>query len=568
MLTARRAFEGDDVSDTLANVLKSQPDWSALPPNLPPAIGVVIKRCLEKDRTRRVADAATVAFVLEEAASLTATAGSASARHRIAQSRGGAEASGRAWPCRAAGGGVSGFVFWRLAPPTPAPQVVRLTMPLSVDGVGGCADGPAHDRYIAGGHSLRLRRPGPALSARGFSIRCPGRAGHERRSGRPHTRVLTGRPVVGFFFSADRTIKRVAVDGGAAVTVCGVDVVFGMTWHGSEIIVGRGRGGIARCPPPAAPWNKSRLSKTVKRRMDRRCSPGVTRFCYHWHAGRRAQQWDSARWDRARIVVQSRSSGARRTLIEGGSDARYVPTGHILYAIGGVVFAVPFDAARQEVTGPAIPVVEGVRRTVAGTTGAAQFAVSHTGNLVYLPRARHAADGRVLNRSSHARRRSRTAARSARSIHTCPSLARRHSHRRGQRRWKGGRHLDLPRWRNGRRCSGSRWRGGTSIPLGTGRQSACVSIGSPWRPCHLPAASRRQSRSASDEPQASPRRTSPSRGHPMVATSSSRSRAVRRSRSMHFRSLMARFFHWAWSQVSQSTRCSLPTAAGSRTAPP
>ncbi len=83
MLTARRAFEGDDVSDTLANVLKSQPDWSALPPNVPPAIGVVIRRCLEKDRTRRVADAATVAFILDEAASLTATAESAA---RIAES--------------------------------------------------------------------------------------------------------------------------------------------------------------------------------------------------------------------------------------------------------------------------------------------------------------------------------------------------------------------------------------------------------------------------------------------------------------------------------------------------
>ena len=141
MLTARRAFEGDDVSDTLANVLKSQPDWSALPPNLPPAIGVVIRRCLEKDRTRRVADAATVAFILDEAASLTATAGSAA---RIAES-----------PSREAGRRrlvalglaallaaiVSGFVFWRLAPPTPAPQVVRLTMPLSVDGVGGAPTG-------------------------------------------------------------------------------------------------------------------------------------------------------------------------------------------------------------------------------------------------------------------------------------------------------------------------------------------------------------------------------------------------------------------------------------------
>jgi serine/threonine protein kinase len=70
MLAGRRAFEGDDVSDTLANVLKSQPEWNALPSSVPAAIRTVLRRCLEKDRARRVADAATVGFVLEEASTL------------------------------------------------------------------------------------------------------------------------------------------------------------------------------------------------------------------------------------------------------------------------------------------------------------------------------------------------------------------------------------------------------------------------------------------------------------------------------------------------------------------
>ena len=51
------------------------------------------------------------------------------------------------------------------------------------------------------------------------------------------------------------------------------------------------------------------------------------------------------RWDKGRIVVQSLASGERKTLIDGGgSDARYVPTGHLVYALSGVLFAVPFDA--------------------------------------------------------------------------------------------------------------------------------------------------------------------------------------------------------------------------------
>jgi serine/threonine-protein kinase len=141
MLTGRRAFEGDDVADTLANVLKSQPDWTALPPNVPPAIRVVIKRCLEKDRTRRVADVSTVAFVLDEAASLTATDGSSA---RVAESpsrearRRRLVALGLAALLAAI---ASVFVFWSLALPTAAPQVVRLTVPLSGDSVGGAPTG-------------------------------------------------------------------------------------------------------------------------------------------------------------------------------------------------------------------------------------------------------------------------------------------------------------------------------------------------------------------------------------------------------------------------------------------
>src|SRR5207244_6827453 len=50
MLTGTRAFEGEDVSDTLATILKGEPDWSRLPPDLPPAIGSLVRGCLRKDR--------------------------------------------------------------------------------------------------------------------------------------------------------------------------------------------------------------------------------------------------------------------------------------------------------------------------------------------------------------------------------------------------------------------------------------------------------------------------------------------------------------------------------------
>src|SRR5207249_4414905 len=92
----------------------------------------------------------------------------------------------------------------------------------------------------------------------------------------------------------------------------------------------------------------------------------------------------SERWDKAQIVAQSLKTGERKTLVEGGSDARYLPTGHLVYALGGVLFAIPFDAARLQVSGGPVPIIEGVRRA-GGGTGTAHFSVSPTGSLVYIP---------------------------------------------------------------------------------------------------------------------------------------------------------------------------------------
>ena len=132
MLTGRRAFEGEDVSDTLANVLKSQPDWTALPSNVPSAIRTVLQRCLEKDRGRRVSDASTVAFVLEEPSSAATPVGSGA----LAQESPGPT---RRWllplVAAVAAATLSGFLVWRLTPSQPTPEVVRLTAPLSDDGV-------------------------------------------------------------------------------------------------------------------------------------------------------------------------------------------------------------------------------------------------------------------------------------------------------------------------------------------------------------------------------------------------------------------------------------------------
>src|SRR5436309_14960443 len=74
MLTGTRAFEGEDVSDTLAAVLRSEPDWNALPSDVPPAIRTLIQRCLAKDRRPRIADISIAQYVLDAPTAVAALA--------------------------------------------------------------------------------------------------------------------------------------------------------------------------------------------------------------------------------------------------------------------------------------------------------------------------------------------------------------------------------------------------------------------------------------------------------------------------------------------------------------
>ena len=90
--------------------------------------------------------------------------------------------------------------------------------------------------------------------------------------------------------------------------------------------------------------------------------------------------------------MQSLESDERRVLIEGGADARYVPTGHLVYALGNVLYAIAFDADSLTVSGGPVPIVEGVRRGPAGTTGLAHFSFSDQGSLVYVSGAAISSD--------------------------------------------------------------------------------------------------------------------------------------------------------------------------------
>jgi len=186
---------------------------------------------------------------------------------------------------------------------------------------------------------------------------------------------------VAFFYGPDQTLRRMSVNGGAAVIIASATAPFGMRWDEEGLVFGQPGKGILRVSPNGgtpeviAPIESDELASSPQ------LLPGGRGVLYSLKKAAEV-------WDRARVVVRT-SGGEVKTLIEGGADGRYLPTGHLAYAFSGVIMAVPFDLERLEVSGGPVPVIEGVRRaSVASSTGGtatAQFSVASTGALVYVP---------------------------------------------------------------------------------------------------------------------------------------------------------------------------------------
>jgi serine/threonine-protein kinase len=375
MLTGTRAFAGEDVSDTLAAVLRSEPDWTALPGDVSTNTRLLLQCCLEKDRKKRVGDLSTARFLIARAP-IVDTAAGLTLRSPTPLWR-------RAVPFLAttvAAAALGAGVLWALRP-VPAPAMVsRFTIPLpegqvfTNTGRHLVAISPDGDRivYVANGQ-LHLRS-----MASLEPVPIPGTEG--QRGVLNPVFSPDGRSIA-FWLAEDRTIRRMAIDGGAAVTVCTAERPLGMAWDAGGILFGQGGEGIMRV---AAAGGKP---ETLVRVKEGEVAHGPQMLPDGRHVLFTVATGTSAdRWDKAKVVLQSLDSDDRRTLID-GSDGRFLPTGHIVYALGGTLLAVPFDVRRLEVRGGPVPIVEGVRRgnTPEINPGVAHFSVSHSGTLIYVP---------------------------------------------------------------------------------------------------------------------------------------------------------------------------------------
>ena len=174
-------------------------------------------------------------------------------------------------------------------------------------------------------------------------------------------------------FSQPGSLKRMSLAGGPSITLAAA-TVRGASWGPDDTVVfGELTVGLSRVSVVGGelePVTTLEEGETSHRWPDILPSGEAVLFTV----------W-SGLVDTAQIGVVSFETGERRTLM-GGTSARYSSTGHIIFARGASLWAVPFDAGRLAVTGSPVPVLDGVR---AGAGGDVQFSLANDGTLIYVP---------------------------------------------------------------------------------------------------------------------------------------------------------------------------------------
>jgi serine/threonine-protein kinase len=371
MLTGRRAFEAHDVQETLATVLREDVNWSLLPPDLPPSMRALLLCCLQKDPRQRLHAIADMRLALQGAFE---TSGPRSAAEGPP-----ARPIRLALPLAAAvtvTAIVTGVSVWNLAEPaaeTPAVSRSRMTLPVGqpfyFNGRHLVAISPdgTHVAYTAGQglwlHPLdRLdarRVPGAELEARSPFFSADGQS-------------------IGYYAAGE--LRRVSVTAGAIRTITKAVNPWGASWGEDDVIYyGQGPDGIWRVPASGGAPERVIAVETGEQAHGPHRLPGGEWILFTLlPAG-------VGSWNRAQVMVQSLATGERELLVDGGRDARYLATGHLVYGLNGALLAAPFDAASRRMTGAAVSVVSDVFD--AGTvTGAVHFDVAATGTLVFAQR--------------------------------------------------------------------------------------------------------------------------------------------------------------------------------------
>ena len=367
LLTARRAFGGETITETIAAVLKSEPEWARLPENTPWGIRTLLRRCLQKETNRRLQHIGDVRIEIEEALTEPDSTETVEVRRPVHLFR-------LLLLALFVSIGIA-LWGWLQRPPPTSLQVTRsaiiLEHPLALStGRAVVALSPDGTRLVAvvdtgATTQLYLRE---MVQSNGHLI--PGTEGAISPFFSPDGQSVG--------FVADPALKTVILFGGAPVSWGYVPpVTQGATWVGEDNI-------ILSSSLNAGLSSISRSGSTTLTLPDPEEGEGSHRWPQVVPDGRFVlfTAESGGGFDEAKVGALSLDSGETRVLIEGGTNAQLTASGHLVFGRRGALLAVPFDVSRLEVKGSPVTVLEGVSSDA--QTGAVHYAVSDVGSIVYV----------------------------------------------------------------------------------------------------------------------------------------------------------------------------------------
>ena len=181
-------------------------------------------------------------------------------------------------------------------------------------------------------------------------------------------------------FSANGQLKKISLAGGAAITLSDAPVMFGASWGPDDTII--------YAPNPVSGLFRIRADGGTPEQittLDTNKGELAHRWPHILPGGKAVlfTVWRGGIFDDAHLAVKRLDTGERLTILEGGMDGRYSPTGHLVFARAASVMAVPFDLRQLRTTGPPVPIISGLETNA--VTGAAHFSFSDNGSLAFVP---------------------------------------------------------------------------------------------------------------------------------------------------------------------------------------
>jgi len=372
LLTGERAFQGEDTTDTIAAIVTRDPDWTRLPPAVPPAILRLLRRCLVKDRRNRLPDIAAARLELDDA-QLESGVGRQSGPAAPVVAKPGRWSLVLAMVVAAVLGALAGRWFTPEAPPPAGIPTVRFAVaPADLDTSGNSSPEISPD----GTQLAFVARPRAGGAAAIYV--------HDLTTG--STRRIDGTdgaasPIwsgdgQSLGYVAGGRLLRTETTGGTPRAIVNVQQAFvGAAWNRDDAIVVSLRYGFFRVPAGGGePVQITTLDRSRQENSHRwpQFLPDGQRFLFVARSGRP---------DRSAAYVGFLDGQLPVRLMETSSQVRYAPSGHLLWTADGSLLARPFDATTLRLSGEPTRLADGVRAEPNGMR--ARFSVSPTGVLVH-----------------------------------------------------------------------------------------------------------------------------------------------------------------------------------------